>query len=218
MRPRAKAVLAAAAVIVIAGPVQAAGRPNPACPTIIDAPSDQGPVLDGGLPDSEPGATALDLQSVNVGATHDDLVVTLSVTDINDREPVYVGHRYSFGFGTETTRYALVADLSSDGNDFALFSGPLDATGSATRMTGVAEIHGAVEAASNTVRMTVPLALLRKIGATGRVTGLEATAGREIQNLQVNTQLMKVGHGGYTSVEDTLSTPHPYAMGSRGCP
>ncbi len=199
-------------------PAHADDTPGPGCPTITDPEGDQGIVQGGNVPpDTSPGAQALDLRSVSVGSTRDDLVVTIRVTDINDREPVYMGHIYTFWFAKESTRYAVIADLSSDGNDFYLATGPIDASGNGTAMTNVADIQGTPQPGSNSVRMTVPLALLRRIGATGRVTQLEALAGRQAQSVKVSGRVLFAGHGGLILTEDTATTPHSYRLGTRGC-
>ncbi len=203
------------AAVVAGVPAQARSGIPSACPTFTDPEGDQGVDQGGKGPrDTSPGAKALDLRTVAVGSTRDSLVVTIRVTDLSDREPVYLGHSYSVDFHTETTRYELTADLSSDGNDYTLASGPFDASGSGSLST-VGDISGTPEPSRNSLRMTVPLALLRRAGAEGWVTGLVATAGREIQT--INGTGAQLGHTGGVLIEDTATTTHSYRIGTRGC-
>ncbi|MDP9164691.1 MAG: hypothetical protein M3O32_01250 [Actinomycetota bacterium] len=210
-RRRVRALLAAASVVVFgAVPAHAAGGRGPSCPTIPEE-SDQGSMLVGGSPDGLPGSKALDLRSASVGTVGGDLVVSIRVTDLADPDPGAAGHIYTFEFSKETARFALTADLARDGNDFTL------SAGDDRSVTQVAQIRGLPDLASNSVRMSVPLALLRRIGATGTVTGLKATTFRALQSVKVDDPVFNVPHYGVNVGEDTATSSHPYRIGTRGC-
>ena len=210
MRLLTAALAATAALIVPLAPSsEAAGS----CRHLITDPA--GDVNPLSSPPGVDDTNLVDLTAVDLKTDRKNVSVQFSVVDINDERTNVLRHSFAVWFGSAGKRYALTATREPDGDAFEAWIvtagqdySEQENAGYAWAESGLGEVTGSFDAATNTVKVTAPLDLFKASGGLKR----ELTEVHAISWTGVGA----AGGGAESGGDETDRVPR-YVMGKPSC-